>query len=102
MKEKKVSMLSLLLGFHNTCPVEISFFFRDEYAETKTARLEKLINRFKAEGGPFHGLGLFEVTSSTLMGLISTILTYVIIVVQFQPKKTNCKQLMAKSRNKIQ
>ena len=80
-------------------PLKALVYFRDEYADTRNAKLEKLINRFQAEG-PFHGLGLFEVTSSTLMALISTVLTYVVIMVQFQPKKPYCKQLMVKRRDK--
>ena len=59
-------------------------FIRNEYADKRSAEVEKLINKFQAEG-PFHGLGLFEVRSSTLAAVFSIIVTYFFIIVQLKP-----------------
>ena len=59
-------------------------FIRNEYADKRSAEVEKLINSFQAEG-PFHGLGLFEVRRSTLVTMFSIVVTYIIIMVQFTP-----------------
>ena len=43
-----------------------------------------LISDIKEEG-PFTALGFFNIECSTLTSLVSTILTYLIVLVQFQP-----------------
>ena len=43
-----------------------------------------LISEINQEG-PFTALGFFSVELSTLTSLVSTILTYLIVLVQFQP-----------------
>ena len=58
--------------------------FRNEYAVSGDPKTKRLINCFKEES-PFHGLGLFEINKSSHIGLAATVLTYVIIMVQFQP-----------------
>ena len=60
--------------------------FRDMYTiASEATRLEifKVINKIKEEG-PLTASGFFNVEKSTLVSMFSTILTYIIILVQFQ------------------
>ena len=41
------------------------------------------------EEGPFTAMGFFNIERSTLTSLVSTILTYLIVLVQFQPDNPN-------------
>ena len=57
------------------------------FIETKDKEIEKLICKLEAEG-PFTALGFFEIERSTLTSLVSTIVTYLVVIVQFVPQKT--------------
>lgn len=48
---------------------------------------QNLANKIEKEA-PFDGLGLFEVKWSTLASIISTILTYLVVLVQGIPNST--------------
>ena len=58
--------------------------FRELFVETKDKDIEKLICKLEAEG-PFNALGFFDIECSTLTTLVSTIVTYLVVLVQFEP-----------------
>ena len=66
----------------------IIVWFRYQNIDQNSKEIEKLIKKYESEGN-FHGLGLFEVERSTLTAIFSTILTYVIVIVQFTPMQTS-------------
>ena len=55
----------------------------DSYSDVKQAILQSDIRRMNLEG-PFTVFGLFDVNMSTIMGFLSTCLSYLIILLQFK------------------
>ena len=51
---------------------------------SKNMEMAALSNETDAEG-PFYALGYFEIEKSTLTTLISTIVTYLLVIVQLKP-----------------
>ena len=68
-------------------------FFRHQYIDNNLKDVKKLIKEFQREG-PFHGLRLVKVKRSTLTAIFSTIVTYVIVIVQFQPTSKDAKHTL--------
>ena len=56
----------------------------DQYDRKEKEKVLYLIFEINQEG-PFTALGLFSIELSTLTSLFSTILTYLIVLVQFNP-----------------
>ena len=51
--------------------------------EQEKQKIQNVINMIK-ETGPLNGKGLFDSTMSTLTGMVSVGITYIIILVQFK------------------
>ena len=58
--------------------------------------IEDIMSQIESEA-PFTALEFFNVELSTMTTIISTVLTYVIILVQFNPTKTNEQDIILKN-----
>ena len=58
--------------------------------------IEDIMSQIESEA-PFTALEFFNVELSTMTTIISTVLTYLIIMVQFNPTKTNEQDIVLKN-----
>ena len=68
---------------------------------TKNPEIAVLYNETEAEG-PFHALGFFEIEKSTLTSLTSTIVTYLLVMVQFNDSSNNNANTPTQNVTKIE
>lgn len=65
-------------------------------AKTTDSEITVLTNQVEAEG-PFTAMGFFEVQKSTLTALISTVITYLLVMIQFSQSDQQDKVMPAQN-----
>jgi hypothetical protein len=67
-------------------------FHRLEGTDQEKMLIEDIISQIESET-PFSAMGYFNIELSTMTSIISTVLTYIIILVQFNPSFTDANKL---------
>ena len=65
------------------CDLLISIIFRNEYEPGQEGWKHLMLQEKIKDEGPFDDLGYFKVDKSTLTAVFGTVVTYLIILIQF-------------------